>query len=436
MVACQTKDCVRITGECLVRIWLCSLAMCVHLPGATSPLLAQDFGQEKANSADRVKSFRDRVTDRASLKDGTQLFGMAVSEKPAKLVVRTAWVEQQLPDFYANELKPMLTKLAADEPSALVRRLEKEIELSKQQTPDDRRRSGLLKEVKDRLVPDPNEVPEFVTVEVAKGRLRSLELQKEPRRELCRLAILNGLVNYEDQHWKSVTQKLQAIPEGQRKTSLPAGDKPDEDVDKILASVDVQLGAATKLVQSGDQVFDESQKPDLAALMSSMMGGNVQSLLNDLLNEGGKAPPQASRSDEFPLAAQAAAKKNQHKTVVLSSFEFDLNAGSATVSKRLFRQKDDGSWSMVLVSSQKSSVTDLKPGQANAIANDPQIREISGLVGGLGIGSDKLDTALKMGAVVQNAMNSADNEFGLAVSRVMSAKGLSKTSTIPELVLE
>jgi hypothetical protein len=399
-------------------------------------LLAQNVGDDKANNTDRAKSFRDRVTDRASLKDGTQLFGMAVSEKPAKLVVRTAWVEQQLPDFYANDLKPMLTKLAAHEPSTLVQQLEKEIELAKQQSPDDRRRSGLLKEVRDRLVPDPNDVPEFVTLEVAKGRLRSLELQKEPRRELCRLAILNGLVDYEDQHWKSVTQQLQAIPEGQRKTSLPAAKDSDDDIDKILASVDVQLGAVTKLIQSGDQVFDESQKPDLAALMSSMMGGNVQTLLNDLLNEGGKAPPQASTSDEFPSAAKVAAEKNQHKTVVLSSFEFDLEAGSATVSKRMFRQKDDDSWSMVLVSSQTSSVNDLKPGQADAIANDPQIKEISGLVSGLGIGGDKLDTALKMGAVVQNAMNSADNEFGLAVSRVMSAKGLSKSATLPELVLE
>lgn len=436
MLVCRSNQCFRFLVEFPVRSGFVPFVAAVLLLSMAPSLLAQNAGDDKANNTDRAKSFRDRVTDRASLKDGTQLFGMAVSEKPAKLVVRTAWVELQLPDFYANELKPMLTKLAADEPSALVQRLEKEIELARQQAPDDRRRSGLLKEVRDRLVPDPNEVPEFVTLEVAKGRLRSLELQKEPRRELCRLAILKGLVDYEDQHWKSVTQHLQAIPEGQRKTSLPAAEDPDDDIDKILASVDVQLGAATKLVQSGDQVFDESQKPDLAALMSSMMGGNVQSLLNDLLNEGGKAPPQASTSDEFPLAAKAAAEKNQHKTVVLSSFEFDLEAGSATVSKRMFRQKDDGSWSMVLVSSQKSSVNDLKPGQADAIANDPQIKEISGLVGGLGIGGEKLDTALKMGAVVQNAMNSADNEFGLAVSRVMSAKGLSKSATLPELVLE
>lgn len=436
MLVCRSNRCVHCLAKSHIRSGFVLLTVGILLLTVAPLSLGRNAGDDRADNADRAKSFRDRVTDRVSLKDGTQLFGMAVSEKPAKLVVRTAWVEQQRPDFYTNDLKPMLTKLAADEPSELVQQLEKEIEIAKQQAPDDRRRSGLLKEVRDRLVPDPNEVPEFVSIEVARGRLRSLELQKEPRRELCRLAILNGLVDYEDQHWKSVTQQLQAIPEGQRKTSLPAAENPDDDIYKILASVDVQLGAATKLVQSGDQVFDESQKPDLAALMSSMMGGNVQTLLNDLLNEDGKAPPQASTSDEIPLAAKAAAEKNQHKTVVLSSFEFDLEAGSATVSKRMFRQKDDDSWSMVLVSSQKSSVNDLKPGQADAIANDPQIKEISGLVGGLGIGGDKLDTALKMGAVVQNAMNSADNEFGLAVARVISAKGLSKSATMPELVLE
>lgn len=399
--------------------------------------MAQDPSPKKPAETERARSFRDRVTDRASLKDGTQLFGMAVSEKPAQLVVRTAWVEQQLPEFYQNELKPLIMRLTDEEPSALMLRLDQEIEDSRKNVPDDRRRSGLLKEIRDRIVPDPAEVSEHVVVEIAKVRLRNMELQKEPRRELCRLAILNDLVNYEDMHWKSVTEKLQAIPEASRQTipSAEAGNA-DDDLYKILAAVDVQLASATKLIQSGDQVIDESQKPDLSVILSSMMGGNVQSLLNDLLNEGAKAPPQATVSDELPSSARAMAERNQQKTIVLSSFEFDLNTGSATVSKRLFRQMDDMKWMMVLATASRSTVNDIKPGQAEAIANDPQIKEISGLVNGLGIGGEKLDTALKMGAVVQNAMNSAENEFAASVQRFINTKGLTRASKMPKVVLE
>ncbi len=398
---------------------------------------AQQGDDKRPVANDRARSFRDRVTDRISLKDGTHLFGMAVSEKPARLVVRTAWLEQQLPDFFNEKIKTALAENKDDTKSPLATALQAEIDKLDDTNPDEHRRASLLNDVRKRLVPDVGELPPFIFVEVGKTQLRSLETQKEQRRELCRLAILNDLKDYEDAHWKTVADQLQSIPEQQRRTALnEQQSNTDEQLQRVLAAVDHQLGTVTRLVQSGGEVFEEGKQLDFGALMSSMMGGNVQSLLNELLNEGGKAPQNVTANAEFPSSAKALAEKNQHDTVSISSFDFNLEQGTATVSKRLFRKAKDGSWKFTMSASGQASSADLKPGQADEIANDPQIKEIAGIANGLGIGGNQLETALSMGAVVRNAMNQAENNFVKAVQSVMTTKGLAKDSSMPTVNLE
>lgn len=414
-------------------LWI-ALFLIVPSPGRCD---AQQGDDKRPVASDRARSFRDRVTDRISLKDGTHLFGMAVSEKPAKLVVRTVWLEQQLPDFFNEKIKPALAENKDDTKSPLATALQAEIDKLDDTNPDEHRRASLLNEVRKRLVPDAGELPPFIFVEVGKPQLRSLETQKEQRRELCRLAILNDLRDYEDAHWKTVTEQLQSIPEQQRRTALnEQQSNTDEQLQQVLAAVDHQLGTVTRLVQSGGEVFEEGKQLDFGALMSSMMGGNVQSLLNELLNEGGKAQQNVAANAEFPAAAKALAEKNQHDTVSISSFDFNLEQGTATVNKRLFRKAKDGSWKLMMSASGQSSSADLKPGQADEIANDPQIKEIAGIANGLGIGGNQLETALSMGAVVRNAMNQAENNFVSAVQSVMTTKGLAQGSSMPTVSLE
>jgi len=408
----------------------------------TSPLSSTVLGQAEAMKA---KSFRDRVVDKATLVDGTQLWGMAISEKPAKLLMRTSWLKANNADFYTSRIVPELKNVAQPATSKLADSLQKEIEqLQRKNRNDDQQRIGLLTEIRDRLIPDNATDPDFVIVEFPKSQLRKLETQTAARRELCRLAMLSRVQDLEELHWRSVAEQLPAnasLPP-QVANSSPAEpadqnradyDRADYDRDRILAAVDLRLNAATRLIQSGDTFQDESAQLDLAALVNSMLGGNIQSLLNELLNEGTRAAPKAAVGNTLPEPAIRIAELQKRDTVVLRGFEFDLAAGSATVTRRLFRKSDQGQWNVVLAAMGTSTAADLKAGQVEAIESDPQIREISGLVQGLGLGNEQFSNALRMGAVVRNAMNLADKSFEDGVQSFITTRGLSQPIPTPTI---
>jgi hypothetical protein len=167
-----------------------------------------------------------------------------------------------------------------------------------------------------------------------------------------------------------------------------------------------------------------------------MLGGNVQSLLGELLNEGQLRQPDAPPNDTLPDAARRAADTKKHSTVVLSGFDFDLATGSATVTRRLFRKGENGQWRLLLSSRETSTTADVKPGQVEAIENDPQVKEIAGLVEGLGLGGGQFSNALQMGAVVQNALGEANQNFEETIQDIITVRNLTRAQEPPVIVVQ
>jgi len=385
----------------------------------------------------KAKSVRDRVADRLILRDGTQLWGYAVSEKPARLLVRTAWLTESNAEFYEQQLKPAIRQTMQSRSAALADQLAEVMKRLSDDDPDQRQRKTLLSEIHRRLLPEEDVQPEFLILEVAKSRLRSLDTQSEQRRELCRFAILNHVTDYEELEWKSVSQQLQAIPPQNRITQSPQ--KPDNaalDLPRILAAVDLQMNSATRLIHSGNQVIDESAGMDVSTLLSSMLGGNVQSLLNELLNEGQQPGGRKTPTVSLPAQAIQMAEAKGHSTVVLSGFEFDVEVGNAAVSRQLFRKLDDGKWTLLVSVRQTSSTADVQDGQVDALQQDPQLQQLSALAEGLGLGGEQFSTALKLGAVVQNALAAATQDFDRQVQSFITTAGLTSGAESLTIQLE
>ncbi len=420
---CFPKRCLFVSGSLIVRVTLIAVMM--------SPSL---FGQNPPTTA---KSFRDRVVDKATLAEGAQLWGMVVEKKPAKVFMSTAWLKQNQSAFFEREVLPELQKNKADSFATLSGLLKADVERLQEATPVDRQRIGLLKEVIRTLVPNDDTVPQFVILEIPKARLRNLESQPDSRRDLCRFAILNGIPDIEETHWKSVSEQLQRIPAAARKIS-PESTQVDDDLSRqrILAAVDIRMNTVMRLIQNGKSIYDESAAPDLSAVVSTMLEGNVQSLLGELLNEGGARQQPVAQEDSLPDAARRMAEEKNHSTIVLSGFQFDLAGGSATVTHRLFHKSDDSQWKLLVSSAGTSTAADVKPGQVAAIENDPQVKEISSLVEGLGLGGGQFGNALQMGAVVQNAMRDAEAVFEEKIQSILTAKGLSQATETPVVVLQ
>lgn len=407
---------------------------CLFLLMLTTSLSAEAQAQMAPLKA---RSFRDRVVDRISLNDKTQVWGMLLNKKPTRVLVNTSWIRTNCPDFYEKDVAPQIHASQTVTNASLAEILQKEIDLAATAEPETPQRTGLLKEILDRLMPDETAEPVFFILELPKSRVTNVESQTEARRELCRLALLNNIQDIEETHWKSIAEQLQAIPEAERKLTPPQATNDDQkNLELILAAVDVRMNAASRLIQTGSTVIDESAEPDLSLLLNSMLGGNVQSLLGELLNEGQPRQPDAPPNDTLPDAARRAADMKKHSTVVLSGFDFDLATGSATVTRRLFRKGENGQWRLLLSSRETSTTADVKPGQVEAIENDPQVKEIAGLVEGLGLGGGQFSNALQMGAVVQNALGEANQNFEETIQDIITVRNLTRAQAPPVIVVQ
>ncbi len=387
------------------------------------------------NPDETATSFHDRVVDPVTLKDGTKLWGSATSDKPATLLVRSEWLKSRCAEFYASEIQPHLQKERQQSADGLIRLLRKDIERLEGLIERDPQRIGLLEEIIMRLEPGEDDSPGFVLIEIPKARLRRMDVQPPARKELCRLAILNDVADFEDLSSKAVTARLQAIPQHLRRTVPPAPSDDGMTRDCILAAVDVQLGTATRLVLSGDTVIDESAQSDPAALLSSMLGQNLQSTLSRLFDEGTPQPAPGRSADKLPASASRMADAQKRSTIVLSEFDFDLTGGTATVHRRLFHKNQEGQWKLVLAASEDSSTAALKPGQADALANNPQVQEIAAAVDALGISKEQLSTAVQLGAVVQDALGQAEQSFQNSILDIIGARTAVRSQPIPTIRL-
>ena len=391
----------------------------------------QDFAFAQAKNL-AAKSFRDRVCDVAVLSDGARLNGIALSDSPARIVLRTFRLKADASELFTNEVSPTLTTQRNSQNEIVINTLRQRIGKLKIDAPDDLLQVGLLEEVIERLKPDEENLPEFIVVEIEPKRLKKLETLAPGRRELATLALLNHIDDFESLHWKTVVARLQEIPAEQLKRPIPPtlAISPEFKAERILAAVDVRLNKATRLIRTGDTFIPEDAKPDLTVLLSSLVGDSLNNTLQELLNETGGVAPKSSNAPNandaaLPAAAIRIAEKSGHSTVVISAFEFDLPRGAASVTRQLFRNSKPGDWTLVSTVTGSSTTNDVTQEQVQKIEDDPQIKQISGLLSQLSPDPNSLKTALQMGAVVQSASSKADTAFQSAIQDLITARASS-----------
>lgn len=389
-----------------------------------------------------AKSYRDRVCDLAILADGTQLTGIAISESPVRIVLRTARLKTLAADLFTNEVQPALKNQHGSQNQQLTSILQLRMDKLRLDVPADLQQIGLLEEVIERLNPDDDQQePPWIIVEIEPMRLKRFETLPPNRRELATLALLNEIDNFEELHWKTVAARLQAIPETQLKrlASPQQTATPEALAERILAAIDVRLNKVTRLIRTGHEFVAEDAKPDMATLLSSLVGDSLHNTLQELLNEtGGVADNPSSVQNEqnaaLPAAAVRIAETNGHAAVIVSSFEFDLANGAASVTRQLFRNSKPGEWHLVSATTGSSTTNDVTPEQVQNIEDDPQVKQISGLLSQLSPDPNSLKTALQMGAVVQSALAQAEVAFQATLQEILTARTANRENP-PTVVL-
>ena len=379
----------------------------------------------------KARSARDGVMDQLRLQDGTVLLGLAVAETPPQLLVRTAWLQAKHAELVTVRIQPELKRHSELQFRELRELLEREADAVRAAVPggpEAIQRASLLQEVLERLDPEAPPLPRWVIFQAARPRFRTGELQTVQRRDVCRMAFMHAIADVEEREWKSLVKELQSI-QTPPTVALPdltaVANAPSAEVlrDQILAAMDVRLNAVTSLIQTGPLFVDEGQRPDPAALIQMALNQNLEGTLQELLNEVAGAPAKSQTEPGERLEeAFGMAERKSHRTLLISDSQFDLNAGTAIVRRRLYFRGSEKRWNLVHQVEGSASVRDVQPGQMQPLENDPQIQQIATLVKGLGIDNGQMQTALKMGTVVQAAQNSAKSSFEAAIQDVLAGR--------------
>jgi hypothetical protein len=403
----------------LVRYSLLSIAIvCV----ARFPL---SLPAQENHRAPEAKSYRDRVCDFAILSEGKRVTGIAINSSPARIVIRTDRLKAEAPELFTNEILPLVADKDRYRNQELINILQPHAEQLKSSTPVDLQQAGLMDEIIERLETRGEHVPPWIVLEIAPKRLKRLETLPANRREFAKLALLNQINDFENLHWKTVAARLQAIPEAQLKRPVATPPQPTPPkilAERILAAIDVRLNRCTRLIQTGEHFVNEHDKPDLATLLTMHLGNSLTSTIQELLNEsGGSTSGKNVEIVKLPEAAIQIAQENGNTTVVVSSFTFDTQRGTATVMKQLFKESTPRQWTHIDSTITSSTTNDVTPEQIRKINEDPQVTEISELLRRLSPDPSALKTAIQMGAVVQNALSKGDAAFQASLQKIIAA---------------
>lgn len=198
-------------------------------------------------------------------------------------------------------------------------------------------------------------------------------------------------------------------------SQLPPRPQSDEEWGKRLAiatytfsePLDFQ-GAKGVYVRTGAG----AEAPDMAPLIGKMLGGDFDSLLEQLdLKPRGAATAASGQIDFWqPIVTQA--EQLGSKVFRATRVDLDPTGQSATVETALIAQLEDGAWQRVWSTQQTMLASQVTAEQQREIRDDPQVKNALGLLAALGASAEtEIAKAIRFGAATMAAQKAAQLQF-------------------------
>ncbi|MDG1897600.1 MAG: hypothetical protein P8J37_22100 [Fuerstiella sp.] len=369
---------------------------------------------------------RQRAVDVFVLQNGTRILGASLPSAGNgvnSILVRGEWLKRNVPEMFVPLNTTKHRGDVAQDPVALL--LAAHISSLEAAGDPDLERIGFLRErlrnLQHRNVSDTT--PDVIIIDVSDSLIRRKLLQKLKIRELAGVGILNAVADVESLKQADVVAALRQIPATDLVRSLPAEDVGDADTTfrRILLQTDRIFGQTCRLIYHSGRYISEqdaSAKPETLAL--ELLSGHVQSQLSTLLSQNsgtsagklkaGRKVPTPGQS--LPLPAVAPATAQQADVVEVSEMKMNPTSGSASVTIDLYyRNGNETLWKFVGRVTGAATHQDISDDQQQNIANDPRVKQITQLFGGLGAGANDLTKAISVGAAVEVAQQRAKEKL-------------------------
>ncbi|HEX7448365.1 MAG TPA: hypothetical protein VF306_12510 [Pirellulales bacterium] len=388
---------------------------------------------------------QQRAVDLVTLVGGERLFGMQAAPPAGEkllFVVQRQWLQTRQPKLYRaaiageaerrkqarQDLRRRLTewRQRRAEPKVLASFLDRSLREAEAQL--------------DNPMPPP-EPSQLIVLELPAAKVRKSYVQSAAARRLLAWAWHERLDNAEELSMADIGQQLKARGIDADRASADLSDRfeiqpqTDRQWAAKVAVVEFEIlgqphyqGTGGVLMRAGDQ-----QRPKVADLVGSLLQDQLGDVLGDLAGEAGGAarqkPDERRREATDKVLAEAA--KDGFRGARVTYLNEELAKHRVAVDDRFFARMPGDSWQEIW---QKSAALDAKQADKDdgaRLAADPQVAEIMNVVKGLGLDANQelFQTALRFGAVTQEAMQATDRDL------VQFLQANSRSLTGPPLLL-
>jgi hypothetical protein len=272
----------------------------------------------------------------------------------------------------------------------------------------------------------PSEQPQFVWLELTTKKIAKITSPSVERKQIGGWGWYERLANVETRDAEDLARELagrridpaQPLPDLSERLPLRLQD--EREWSARMALIHYSLGRPLDFQGTGDLLV-RADRPknaeDVAPLIGKLFGGQVDSLLKDLLNEGRSAPgPSAAALSKSPNAwlepAIREAERDRARAFRATRVELGLERRQATVNWAFVVQLANGKWEVIWSDRDTEDGAQERPAVEAGIANDPQVKSALGLLKSLGAnGDDQVRSAIRFGAATMAAQQAVNSRF-------------------------
>lgn len=373
--------------------------------------------------------------DSLRLVGGTRFYGFLLSKNPDRslnFAVERAWLESTHPELYAKQVQAELDSRGKSQ-ELLVERIRDWMKARS----DDQQLVGYLQSQLHKIESAETEAhasTRFTVMEFTSDQVQELKIAPAANRKIAGLAYSHQLGRIVQTPASILRRQLekQNVDVVAEQVDLSA-DVPSVRIESDRqwaarkALVEFQLresleyqGTATTLLRKGEE------NADVGTLLGQMLGGNgggldaISQLGADLGLPEFKPRPDSARDWWKKVTREAEA--DGFIGVLITRMNQSISSPNVTVENWFFAKESAGKWFPVVRMRSTSSTANQTQARIDRIKQDPQIQSITDALSGLGFQvGNQLDQALRHGAATQEALEDANSEFYLFLSRQIRA---------------
>jgi hypothetical protein len=418
-------------GGVLVALAVAATGFTIAAPSPTtgvrvdSAIASNDAPPTRRRSSSRHIAGRARLSvDVVSLKSGTTLRG-AVARYDAggslTMAVAREWLRKASPDLFAKR-----TREEASVRRAALEQLRERLDKELVGVPNDSRLGAFLRSERkraERLLAEaaPSDERQFVWLDLAKKEIAKLKPASAANRRIAAWSWFERLANVETRDADDLAHELErrginpAQPLPDLSDRFPLRRQDDREWRARMALVVYALDKPLDFQGTGDVLVRADRSgnaKDAGPLLAKLLGGQVDTLLKDLLGENRSAAAKAGPADAWLKTAYREAESLKARGLRATRVELIPEGRLASVSSVFAVHRNSGDWEVIWSDRETQDGTKERAAMEATIADDPQVKSALANLHSLGAAADdQVRQAIRFGAATMAAQQAVDRRF-------------------------